>query len=490
MADFYSMEEAARVLGISLDELKQRIANGELRQAGEGGSPQFRKNEVDEYARRQGLGSDPDLQSDLSIDDLDFSDIFLGQGESDLGAPTVGIKKEEAEAAIKPALSSADQDLLGLASAAKPGESDVQVVKVNPLGASDSDVRISPVSGKKGPSDSDVTLLSSESIELDLGDLTPMASGSRTGDTAERTMELGSSDEIPMVDSSSDFELSPSGVIDALQPESGSDFELAAIDSSSELDVPVTQTASVADYKSGPSGSGVNLAKPNDTGIGLTDFDADSIELAPVDDAPPVKAPAPPPPAAAAKPAAGKPGDTGLAAAATSFDDTDFEIGELSESISQPIAGADQTVQLESASDFEIDQSDELSLISQQAVAVGSGARKAAATAKTPAEAEGDSSDSWEVGGGLPSADSENEVPAAAPAETKPAAKAAPALIRSGVSSEWGTPWVVALGFSTAMMLLLTMVAFDLVKNLYEFRGTTPVSSGLIKQVASILGGK
>jgi len=39
MADFYTMEEAARVLGISLDELKQRIANGELRHAGEGGSP-------------------------------------------------------------------------------------------------------------------------------------------------------------------------------------------------------------------------------------------------------------------------------------------------------------------------------------------------------------------------------------------------------------------------------------------------------------------
>lgn len=486
MADFYTMEEAARVLGISLDELKQRIANGELRHAGEGGSPQFRKNEVDEYARRQGLGSDPDLQSDLSIDDLDFNDIFLGQGESDLGAPTVGISKAEAEAAIKPGLSAADQDLLGLASAGNPGESDVQVVKLNPLSASDSDVRVSPVAGKKGPSDSDVTLLSSESIELDLGDLTPMASGSKSGDTAERTIELGSSDEIPMVDGSSDFELSPSGVIDALQPESGSDFELAAIDSSSELDVPVTQTASVSDYKSGPAGSGVNLAKPNDSGIGLTDFDADSIELAPVDDAPPAK-PATAPPAA--KPAAGKPGDTGLAAAATSFDDTDFEIGELSESMSQP-AVADQTVQLESASDFEIDQSDELSLISDQPAAIGSGARKAAATFKTPAEAEGDSSDSWEVGGGLPSADSENEVPAAAPAETKAAAKPAPALIRSGVSSEWSTPWVVALGFSTAMMLLLTMVAFDLVKNLYEFRGPTPVSSGLIKQIASILGGK
>jgi excisionase family DNA binding protein len=487
MADFYTMEEAARVLGISLDELKQRIANGELRHAGEGGSPQFRKTEVDEYARRQGLGSDPDLQSDLSIDDLDFNDIFLGQGESDLGAPTVGINKAEAEAAIKPAISAADQDLLGLASGGKPAESDINVVKVNPLSASDSDVRVSPVAGKKGPSDSDVTLLSSESIELDLGDLTPMASGSKSGDTAERTIELGSSDEIPMIDGSSDFELSPSGVIDALQPESGSDFELSAIDSSSEIDVPATQTASVSDYKSGPSGSGVNLAKPNDTGIGLTDFDADSIELAPVDDAPPAK-PAPAPVAAAkpAAPAAGKPGDTGVAAAATSFDDTDFEIGDISESISQPVVAADQTVQLESASDFEIDQSDELSMIAPGA-AIGSGARKAVATAKASMP-EGDSSDSWDVGDGLPSSDSESEVPVPAPA--KSAAKPAPALVRSGVSAEWSTPWVVALGFSTAMMLLLTMVAFDLVKNLYEFRGTTPVSSGLIKQIASILGGK
>ncbi|MFM1803084.1 MAG: hypothetical protein RJA81_2436, partial [Planctomycetota bacterium] len=165
MADFYTMEEAARVLGISLDELKQRIESGELRQVGEGGASQLRKDDVDEFARRQGLGSDPDLQSDLSLDDLDFNDIFLGQGETDLGAPTVGISKEDAEAAIKPQLSDADKDLLGLASGSAPGESDIQMVKVSPQGASDSDVRISPVSAKKGPSDSDVTLLSSESIE-------------------------------------------------------------------------------------------------------------------------------------------------------------------------------------------------------------------------------------------------------------------------------------------------------------------------------------
>lgn len=67
-----------------------------------------------------------------------------------------------------------------------------------------------------------MTLLASESVELDLGDLSPLVSSGRT----QNTVELGSSGEIPLIDADSDFDLSPSGVIDALQPESGSDFEL------------------------------------------------------------------------------------------------------------------------------------------------------------------------------------------------------------------------------------------------------------------------
>lgn len=474
MADFYSMEEAARVLGISLDELKQRIDSGELRQAGEGGSPQFRKGDVDEYARRQGLGSDPDL----NLDDLDFNDIFLGQGETDLGAPTVGISKDEAAAAIKPGLDDSDLNLLGLASGANPGESDIQIVKVTGQGASDSDVRISPVASKKGPSDSDVTLLSSESLEIDLADVSAISSPSRPGDTAVNTVELGSSGEIPLIDGSSDFELSPSGVIEALQPESGSDFELSALDSSSELDIPATQTASVADVRSAPTGSGVNLAKPNDSGIGLASFDADSIELAPIEEDKPKSSPAP----VAAPSAAGKPGDTGVAAAASSFDDTDFELDDISQEMSPAlVSGGDKTVQIESASDFEIEQSDELSIM-EPVVAAGSGIRKPAA-ATTP-----ESGSEWDIGPGLDGGgSSETSAPVAAPTK---AAKPSPTLIRSGASTEWGTGWVVGLGISTVFMLLLCMVAFDLVKNLYEFRGTTPVSSGLIKQVASLLGGK
>lgn len=482
MADFYSMEEAARVLGISLDELKKKIQSGDLRQVGGGNAPQFRKSDVDEFARRQGLGSDPDVQSELSLDDLDFNDIFLGQGESDLGAHTVGIDKAEVQLALTPAAEKLSSP------SAKPGESDIQIVRVSPQGASDSDVRISPIAGKKGPSDSDVTLLSSESAELDLGDLSPLASvRSKPGDTAVNTVELGSSGEIPLIDADSDFELSPSGVIDALQPESGSDFELTALDSSSEFDVPATQTASAADVSNTPAGSGVNLAKPNDSGIGLANFDADSIELAPMDDAPAPK-PAPKPTPAPVKspvkaPAAAKPGDTGVAAAASAFDDTDFEL----EDMSGDVVVGDKTVQIESNSDFElVEQSDELSLISEPAAAGGSAVRPAAAL---KSKATDDSSSEWDLGGSSGESEEVSAAPAASAKGKEAPAKVSPALMRN-VSTEWGTPWVVGLGVSTAMMLLLCMVAFDLVKNLYEFRGETPVSSGLIKQVAGILGGK
>lgn len=487
MADFYTMEEAARVLGISLDELKQRIESGDLRQAGEGGSPQFRKGDVDEYARRQGLGSDPDLQSDLSFDDLDFNDIFLGQGETDLGAPTVGIKKEDVEAALKPDLSSAERDLLGQATGSKPGESDIQLVRVSPQGASDSDVRISPVAPKKGPSDSDVTLLSSESLEIDIADMESLTGTSRPGDTAVNTVEMGSSGEIPQIDGSSDFELSPSGVIEALQPESGSDFELSALDSSSELDFPGTQTASATDVRSGPAGSGVNLSRPNDSGIGLASFDADSIELAPIEEEKPKAAPVQPAaqkPAPAPAPKPGKPSDTGVAAASANFDDSGFDLDDGSiDMASAVVSGGDKTLQIESASDFEIEQSDELSLMSEAALApVGSGRRPAPKGLVTP-----ESGSEWDIGPGMGAEPGSGD----APAESAPksASKPAPAIIRTQ-STEWGTGWVVGLSISTALMLVLCMVAFDLVKNLYEFRGPTPVASGMIKQIAGLLGGK
>lgn len=485
MAEFYSMEEAARVLGIGLDELKRKIQSGELRQIGGAGSPQFRKTEIDEFARRQGLGSDPDLNSDLSLDDLDFSDLFVAPGDSGLkSSPAAGSKVTQAAS-----MSTTSQEInpLGAASGVTPGASDIQVVKVAPQGASDSDIRIVPdTPARKGPSDSDVTLLSADSAVLDLTNLDIPGKTERPGDTALGTVEMGSSGEIPLLDEDSEFDLTPSGVIDALRPESGSDFELAALDSSSEFEVLGTQSAT--EIPSKPAGSGVNLSKPNDSGIGLADFDADSIELAPIDEASAKPAPVAPPAAAQpapAKPAASKPSDTGVTAA-SAFDDTDFQIDDFSDSGDLAAgATADRTIEFsESSADIEVfDESGDISIISGEESPLFDEPVTAKAGVASKAKGEGllDDSSGW---------DSTGESDDSSETKTKAPAKPTPALVRAGTPTEWGTPWVVGLCFSTAMMLLLCMVTFDLLRNLYEFRGNTPVASGLVKQIAGLIGGK
>ncbi len=66
MAQFYTLEEAARVLGMSAEELKSKAQSREVRAFLDGGTWRFRVVDVDELARRRGLGSDAELRlSDL-----------------------------------------------------------------------------------------------------------------------------------------------------------------------------------------------------------------------------------------------------------------------------------------------------------------------------------------------------------------------------------------------------------------------------------------
>jgi excisionase family DNA binding protein len=58
---YYTLEEAARLLGISTDELKKMAERNELRPFRDRGSMRFRSQEIDELARRRGQGSDADL---------------------------------------------------------------------------------------------------------------------------------------------------------------------------------------------------------------------------------------------------------------------------------------------------------------------------------------------------------------------------------------------------------------------------------------------
>jgi hypothetical protein len=58
---YYTLEEAARILGMSVDELKIVARKGEVRSFQDRGTWRFRVQDIQEMGRRRGMGSEPDL---------------------------------------------------------------------------------------------------------------------------------------------------------------------------------------------------------------------------------------------------------------------------------------------------------------------------------------------------------------------------------------------------------------------------------------------
>ena len=514
MAQFYTLEEAARVLGMSPDELKTKAQHREVRAFLDGGSWRFRVADIDELARRRGLGSDAELHlSDLDLPtatgekDLDLSDFQMGSASADLGQPTMDfhaggsgsgsehdILLDDLSLPPNPVTGSSSV-IIGMGNSGKlPSDSDVRLVPDNPKGASDSDVRISPARSFKGPSDSDVTLIADDTSQHDI------LSMNASSDTAVRQSPmLGSSAEVAAAGdgSDSDFELTPSSVIDALQPDSGSDFELSALEGSGEFEAtPLTRPSDSDVTAAEPGLSGINLSRPSDSGINLQSAGGmdmghhDSIELAPIsgDEILAVKPPAAKPKAKAApaKPPAGKPKKALSATPPPStrkgekdiFDDTDFEVDALDSGDSD-----DKTMQLEAASDFDIEESDtgsEVFAIDEDDVDQNA----ATAIGSVPVDEE-------EEGDGFEAATSGEMATSAWDVESETATgggRAAPAAVLSapGASAEWGGLWVGFLGVASVCMLLLAFVSMDLVKNLYEISNDTP-ASGIVKSIAGLV---
>lgn len=507
MAQFYTLEEAARVLGMSPDELKAKAQQREVRAFLDGGSWRFRVVDVDELARRRGMGSDAELRlSDLELpvapsgssSGVDLSEFQMGVAKADLGAPTIDIAKPDTgsdhdilldDLSVPPGpMTQSSSVIIGMNMTGKlPSDSDVRLVPDNPRGVrpSDSDVRLATPGDFKPPSDSDVTLIADDTS--DHGVLGP-------GDTAVRQSPLlGSSAEVSAAhDGDSDFELTPSSVIDALQPDTGSDFELSALeDASDEFEsTPMVKPSDSDVTAADPGFSGINLSRPSDSGInlqmapGMGLGSASSIELAPLsgDD---IQAAKPAPKPAAVKPSLSEtPPPAARKAEKDIFDDTDFEVDALASDGDSD----DKTVQLEAASDFELEESDtgsEVFAIDEEDV------DQNAATALGPAvleEEEEDDGFEEATSGEMASAWDVESESTESPASSARAAAAPSVLAAAGASAEWGGVTVGLLGFATLLMLFLTFVSMDLVRNLYEYQGGSP-ASGIIKSLADMVAG-
>lgn len=541
MAEFYTLEEAARVLGMSAEELKLKAQQRDVRAFLDGGSWRFRVADVEELARRRGMGSDPDLSlSDLELEvsgasdsgdrDIDLSEFQLGVAKPNSPKDSGVVRGGEDEDVLfddmslppSPAASSSST-IIGMrpSSGKMPSDSDVRLVPENSgsKGTSDSDVRLAPSSPRgRQPSDSDVTLVSGSDSALRPSPsdsaLRPSPAGADDTSTPRKNPMLGSSAELEVEEGSdSDFELTPSSVIDALQPDSGSDFELTALDGSDEFEAtPAPRSPSDSDVTGvQPSNSGVNLGRPSDSGINLSgvggfDFNsADSIELAPLDEDIPQDTRKKP--AAAPSPAAKKksdPSETALPIKGSAmdpsatalpikrkkgekdiFEDTDFEVDALDS------GQDDRTVQLDAPSDFDlgdVDSGSEVFALDEDEI------DENAATAMGPAALAGDDDefdDGGSVSGESDSAwgDVEADEPSTPSQAAVSARSASPALaVRGGPEVEWGGAWVSVLGVATFLMILLAFVNMDLVANLYDNRGSaTPIGYGLIKWLSGFM---
>jgi len=550
MAQFYTLEEAARVLGMSPEDLKSKAQQREVRAFLDGGSWRFRVVDIDELARRRGMGSDAELRlSDLelptassSADDLNLSEYQMGVANPDLGAPTLDVPRSASDhdillddLSLPPGpVTGSSSVIIGMATTSRmPSDSDVRLVPDNTgsgIRPSDSDVRLASSDFKKKPgkSDSDVKLksshgLSDSDVKLKPESLSPadsdvtliaddtMEHGHMTpspGDTAVRVSpptgysDSSSSAEVAAdkgdggLESDSDFELSPSSMMEALQPDSGSDFELSAMDEASDefeatpLLGPGDSDVTAAD----PGHSGINLSRPSDSGInlqmasGLGLAGASSIELAPLSgsDIKPAKAAKP-----AAKPA--KPSLSETPPPATRkgekdiFDDTDFEVDVLeSDSGSE-----DKTMQLEAASDFELEESDtgsEVFAIDEEDVDHNAATALGPASVLDEEEGEEDEVDFADAASSEMGSAWDVESESGGSATVAPGARTpSPMLAAAGPGPDWDGLTVGGLGFASVFMLFLLFVSIDLVRNLYEFQGNGP-ASGLVKAIAGIFG--
>src|SRR5262245_12054124 len=62
MVQYYTLDEAAKILQMSQDDVKKMAEDKKLRSFRDRGTLRFRAQEIQELAREIGLGSNPDLQ--------------------------------------------------------------------------------------------------------------------------------------------------------------------------------------------------------------------------------------------------------------------------------------------------------------------------------------------------------------------------------------------------------------------------------------------
>lgn len=320
--EYYSLEDAARKLGLPVDELREMAKKGrDIRAFKDGANWKFRNADIDELARKRSLISDPDLGSgdsihgdDDSILSADDMPALIDEGAlSGLGLGSSLRGKGSGGPGSGSGLGSGSGKK-GPGSSAKGPGSDIKL-------EFDDDVLFSAPGSSKNPSDSDVKLAIDESTGLSAilssgpksgskivkpdpnatsampvgGPRTP--SGPKTPPSGIRKKDLDTtaamnvSDDLDYNFDDSEIGINLEGDSGIVKSEKGGssrknldrtlDFDDIKLSESDAFGL-----GSSGDIKLADSGelslsadSGIGVRKPNDSGINLADADDSSSEF-------------------------------------------------------------------------------------------------------------------------------------------------------------------------------------------------------------------
>jgi hypothetical protein len=325
---YYTLEEAARRLGMTPDDLKKLAERGDVRPFRDRASMRFRTQEIDELARLRGQGSNVELE----VPPRSGAKKAAGEEEEQVEIGQKTSKKPRGPTSPAPAAGSdSDVRLVQRSSdAPKTGDSDVRVVE---------DPVVGPRSGSKGPPgkakkpetgvrsqpqeaprpDSGVKMVGDVAEEsVPLGAQSPKTSsdsdirldlrGAPPGDAGPDSYEMILTEEIdldaqmreaqqkapeapkpgrakrktqaPNLPTTSPFELSDADLGVSGAPAKGKDVPPSTSDFDLSLDAPSPgsdeiplelpgEQVEIGEGKAGGRASGINLQKPSDSGIPL-----------------------------------------------------------------------------------------------------------------------------------------------------------------------------------------------------------------------------
>jgi hypothetical protein len=256
---YITLEEAAKKLGIPVDEFKRRLKTEwtHIVPMRDGPTLRFRDNQVEELSRQLGAASDPELPLSPMADSEEH-------GSDDFKVDPKHKNKPKADEPL--VFDASDDDIFSLSTDAKSVP-----LKSSGDSASDSDVRLEVSKmPKKKAGTHDPEAVPTEEIALEAsggpssaiikgGSSAKLSAPKSSGKISSGTDKAKSLSNKPGSGDSSEFELS----LDA----DSDDFELQLnTDSSDEVDL----GSSPVDESTGRAGkSGINLKSPGDSGVSL-----------------------------------------------------------------------------------------------------------------------------------------------------------------------------------------------------------------------------